>query len=232
MKSLRRGLKLTVRAAIVARSGFRSPPGQLGRNLTLQLNARSIAIFDKEVKGWQGVPPGMPGARIHERGHPPDHGGEPAPIPAWYEAPHVRGAMTMAGKHGTWGGCEESRYNLLGQRSTGSPGQRCAETTQSWCTLSTRSLQRRNTNGPDVAASRGKENLICSSYPQTLPVRERRLTRVLQGFRFHLEGDERRWSIDFPAAARTGDALRQDRVSPFLFYKARAGVWVRVDSVP
>lgn len=64
----RRGPKLTVRASVVvasagavqtpallARSGFRSTSGQLGRNLTLHPNAKVVALFDEDVYGWQGV---------------------------------------------------------------------------------------------------------------------------------------------------------------------------------
>ena len=64
----RPGPRLTVRAPVVviagggvqtpsliARSGLRSSSGQLGRNLTLHPNAKVIAFFDHEVRGWQGV---------------------------------------------------------------------------------------------------------------------------------------------------------------------------------
>ena len=64
----RPGPRLTVRAGIVVaacgaiqtpallwRSGFRSPSGQLGRNLTLHPNAKVVALFDEEVYGWHGV---------------------------------------------------------------------------------------------------------------------------------------------------------------------------------
>ncbi len=64
----RPGPKLTVRAGVVVsscgaiqtpallwRSGFRSPSGQLGRNLTLHPNAKVVALFDEDVYGWHGV---------------------------------------------------------------------------------------------------------------------------------------------------------------------------------
>jgi choline dehydrogenase-like flavoprotein len=64
----RKGPRLTVRAsltisacgsmqtpALLARSGFASPSGQLGKNLTLHPNAKLVAIFDEQVKGWHGV---------------------------------------------------------------------------------------------------------------------------------------------------------------------------------
>jgi choline dehydrogenase-like flavoprotein len=63
-----RGPRLRVRASVVVaaggavqspalirRSGFRSPSGQLGRNLALHPNARVIGIFDEDVRGWHGV---------------------------------------------------------------------------------------------------------------------------------------------------------------------------------
>jgi choline dehydrogenase-like flavoprotein len=63
-----RGARLTVRAKVVVvaggavqtpalllRSGFRSPSGLLGRNLSLHPNAKLVALFDQEVRGWQGV---------------------------------------------------------------------------------------------------------------------------------------------------------------------------------
>jgi choline dehydrogenase-like flavoprotein len=62
------GHRLTVRAPVVvvaggaiqtptllARCGFRSPSGQLGRNLAMHPNAKLVALFDEEVRGWQGV---------------------------------------------------------------------------------------------------------------------------------------------------------------------------------
>ena len=64
----RRGARLTVRAglvivaggaiqtpALLLRSGFRSRSGQLGRNLSMHPNARLVALFDEEVRGWHGV---------------------------------------------------------------------------------------------------------------------------------------------------------------------------------
>jgi choline dehydrogenase-like flavoprotein len=41
--------------ALLTRSGFRSASGQLGRNLVLHPNAGLVALFDTEVRGWQGV---------------------------------------------------------------------------------------------------------------------------------------------------------------------------------
>jgi choline dehydrogenase-like flavoprotein len=64
----RPGSRLTVRAGVVVaacgavqtpalllRSGYDAPSGQLGRNLSLHPNAKVVALFDEEVYGWQGV---------------------------------------------------------------------------------------------------------------------------------------------------------------------------------
>lgn len=62
------GHRLTVRAKLVVsacgaihspallhRSGFSSPSGQLGKNLSLHPNVKLVAIFDEDVRGWEGV---------------------------------------------------------------------------------------------------------------------------------------------------------------------------------
>jgi choline dehydrogenase-like flavoprotein len=62
------GHKITVRAklvvascgaihtpALLARSGFRSPSGQLGHNLSMHPNVKVVAIFDESVTNWQGA---------------------------------------------------------------------------------------------------------------------------------------------------------------------------------
>jgi choline dehydrogenase-like flavoprotein len=62
------GHRLTVRAklvvsacgaihtpALLARSGLRSPSGQLGKNLAMHPNVKVVAIFDEPVTGWQGA---------------------------------------------------------------------------------------------------------------------------------------------------------------------------------
>jgi choline dehydrogenase-like flavoprotein len=41
--------------ALLMRSGVRSPSGRIGRNLTLHPNSAVVAIFDEEVRGWEGV---------------------------------------------------------------------------------------------------------------------------------------------------------------------------------
>ena len=62
------GVKLEVRARVVIsacgavhtpallwRSGFRPPAGTLGDNLSLHPNVKVVAIFDEDVRGWEGV---------------------------------------------------------------------------------------------------------------------------------------------------------------------------------
>ncbi len=41
--------------ALLHRSGFKSPSGQLGRNLSMHPNAKVVAVFDEDVRGWEGV---------------------------------------------------------------------------------------------------------------------------------------------------------------------------------
>ncbi len=41
--------------ALLMRSGFKSPSGQLGRNLSLHPNAKLVATFDEDVRGWEGA---------------------------------------------------------------------------------------------------------------------------------------------------------------------------------
>lgn len=40
---------------LLQRSGFRSPSGRLGHNLTLHPNIKVVAVMDQEVRGWEGV---------------------------------------------------------------------------------------------------------------------------------------------------------------------------------
>jgi len=62
------GHRITVRAKLVVaacgaihtpsllvRSGFRSPSGQLGHNLSMHPNVKVVAIFDEDVTGWKGT---------------------------------------------------------------------------------------------------------------------------------------------------------------------------------
>lgn len=64
----RQGAKVRVRAklvvsacgsiqtpALLSRSRFRSPSKQLGRNLSMHPNAKVVAVFDEDVRGWEGV---------------------------------------------------------------------------------------------------------------------------------------------------------------------------------
>jgi choline dehydrogenase-like flavoprotein len=41
--------------ALLDRSGFGSPSGMLGKNLSLHPNVKLVAIFDEDVRGWEGV---------------------------------------------------------------------------------------------------------------------------------------------------------------------------------
>ena len=50
--------------ALLARSGFRSPSGQLGHNLSMHPNVKVVAIFDEDVTRLEGRAPGVPGPRV------------------------------------------------------------------------------------------------------------------------------------------------------------------------
>jgi choline dehydrogenase-like flavoprotein len=41
--------------ALLVRSGFRSPSGQIGKNLSMHPNVKVVAIFDEPVTGWKGA---------------------------------------------------------------------------------------------------------------------------------------------------------------------------------
>ncbi|MBA3538059.1 MAG: FAD-dependent oxidoreductase, partial [Deltaproteobacteria bacterium] len=41
--------------ALLDRSGFRTPSGQLGHNLSMHPNVKVVAIFDEPVTGWKGA---------------------------------------------------------------------------------------------------------------------------------------------------------------------------------
>jgi len=41
--------------ALLVRSGFRSPSGQLGKNLAMHPNVKVVAIFDEPITGWKGT---------------------------------------------------------------------------------------------------------------------------------------------------------------------------------
>jgi choline dehydrogenase-like flavoprotein len=41
--------------ALLERSGFSSPSGMVGKNLSLHPNVKLTAIFDEDVRGWEGV---------------------------------------------------------------------------------------------------------------------------------------------------------------------------------
>ncbi len=54
--------------ALLHRSGVRSPSGKLGRNLSLHPNAKVIAIFDDEVRGFEGVHQAFQVREFHKEG--------------------------------------------------------------------------------------------------------------------------------------------------------------------
>jgi len=75
------GHKLTVRAklvvaacgaihtpALLVRSGFRSPSGQLGKNLAMHPNVKVVAIFDEPVTGWKGAHQAFQVREFHDQG--------------------------------------------------------------------------------------------------------------------------------------------------------------------
>jgi choline dehydrogenase-like flavoprotein len=76
------GARITVHAAIVVsacgaiqtpgllmRSGFVSPSGRVGTDLSLHPNTKVQAIFDEDVKGWQGVHQGLQVREFQEEGY-------------------------------------------------------------------------------------------------------------------------------------------------------------------
>ncbi|MFN7971046.1 MAG: GMC family oxidoreductase [Acidobacteriota bacterium] len=54
--------------ALLRRSGFRAPSGQLGRNLSMHPNLKVIALFDEEVRGWEGVHQAFQVRELADRG--------------------------------------------------------------------------------------------------------------------------------------------------------------------
>jgi choline dehydrogenase-like flavoprotein len=41
--------------ALLSRSGFRSPSGRIGHNLSMHPNVKVVAVFDEQVTGWKGA---------------------------------------------------------------------------------------------------------------------------------------------------------------------------------
>jgi choline dehydrogenase-like flavoprotein len=73
--------KLTVKARIIVcacgslhtpvllkQSHVPNPSGQIGHNLTLHPAAKVMALFDEQVKGWQGIPQGYYSEALNEEG--------------------------------------------------------------------------------------------------------------------------------------------------------------------
>ena len=54
--------------ALLARSGFRSPSGYLGRNLSMHPNVKVVAIFDEPVTNWKGAHQAFQVREFHEQG--------------------------------------------------------------------------------------------------------------------------------------------------------------------
>ena len=75
------GHRITVRAKLVVsacgaihtpalldRSGFASPSGMVGKNLSLHPNVKVVAIFDEDVRGWEGVHQAFQVREFHDEG--------------------------------------------------------------------------------------------------------------------------------------------------------------------
>jgi len=75
------GPRLSVRAKLVVsacgsiqtplllmRSGFESPSGMIGRNLSMHPNCKLVAVFDEEVRGWEGVHQGYQVREFRDEG--------------------------------------------------------------------------------------------------------------------------------------------------------------------
>ncbi|MEO1268406.1 MAG: GMC family oxidoreductase [Myxococcota bacterium] len=54
--------------ALLKRSGFRVPSRMIGRNLWLHPNAKVVAVFDEDVRGWQGAHQSFQIREFDERG--------------------------------------------------------------------------------------------------------------------------------------------------------------------
>jgi len=48
-----------MRPLLLSKSGIPNPSGQRGRNLTLHPATKMHAVFDREVRGWEGIPQGF-----------------------------------------------------------------------------------------------------------------------------------------------------------------------------
>ncbi len=54
--------------ALLARSGFRSPSGNIGHNLSMHPNVKVVAIFDDPVSNWKGAHQAFQVREFHEQG--------------------------------------------------------------------------------------------------------------------------------------------------------------------
>src|SRR4029079_13916581 len=54
--------------ALLVRSGFPSPSGQSGHNLSMPPNVKVVAIFDEPVTGWKGAHQAYQVRQVQEEG--------------------------------------------------------------------------------------------------------------------------------------------------------------------
>lgn len=54
--------------ALLSRSGFRSPSGRIGHNLSMHPNVKVVAVFDEPVTGWKGAHQAYQVRQFHEQG--------------------------------------------------------------------------------------------------------------------------------------------------------------------
>ncbi|MBA3391815.1 MAG: GMC family oxidoreductase [Deltaproteobacteria bacterium] len=54
--------------ALLARSGFRSPSGNIGHNLSMHPNVKVVAIYDEPVSNWKGAHQAFQVREFHEQG--------------------------------------------------------------------------------------------------------------------------------------------------------------------
>lgn len=116
--------------ALLDRSGFASPSGMVGKNLSLHPNVKVVAIFDEDVRGWEGVhqafqvrefqdegllfaavnvPPGIVAMSL------PHRGAELGDLMAQYDRMVIAGMLcedTATGRVRTIGGRPQAFYQL------------------------------------------------------------------------------------------------------------------------
>ncbi len=112
--------------ALLHRSGFRSASRQLGRNLSMHPNVKVIAVFDEEVKGWEGVHQAFQVREFSDRGvHTLAAVNVPPSIVAMgnHEIGARLGALMEQYKHFVIAGllCEDTSYGHLKMAPGGMP---------------------------------------------------------------------------------------------------------------